>query len=429
MLSLIVAVHDVQPWIRECLQSVVDHAPEGTEVIVVDDGSTDDSGRICDDMASGRPLWRVIHQPNAGLGAARNTGLRAATGDLVGYLDGDDTLLPAYGDLVRLAARHGYAVATGAVLRTDGSRAWASGLHERALKPLGDAAVIATDHSLIFDTTAWNKVYRRDFVLEHELFFPEGVLYEDLPVTIPAMHLAGRVGCLHAPVYAWRTREVGLSITQRRHEISNLRDRFAAVSAVDRFLEQHRLHPLRLAHDEKVLRLDLPLYTSALPEADREYREEYLRFCAHLLANTPQDRRRALPPTLRLYVELADAGRMDDLVRAVAARRGVRAWAADDCSRWTKVRQDLAIYPLEHELGLASWRQIARRAPVRTVKLLLPASTRRQLGALRRRVKGLRAAPSRARAVPSDASNGHDRADGSGTLPSEASSQRQATNP
>jgi len=84
-----------------------------------------------------------------------------ATGEYVGFVDGDDVLLPAYADLVRRAVVDGVHVATGAVNRTDGERDWPSSLHARALQDVGDHVVLVDDPSLIFDTTAWNKVYRR----------------------------------------------------------------------------------------------------------------------------------------------------------------------------------------------------------------------------------------------------------------------------
>lgn len=76
-LSVVIAVHDVEPWVAECLESVARCVPEGTEVVIVDDGSTDGSGRVCDGMAQGRAGWHVVHQANVGLGAARNAGLDA----------------------------------------------------------------------------------------------------------------------------------------------------------------------------------------------------------------------------------------------------------------------------------------------------------------------------------------------------------------
>jgi CDP-glycerol glycerophosphotransferase len=250
-------------------------------------------------------------------------------------------------------------------------------------------ASLREDLSLIYDTTAWNKVYRRSFLQQHALRFPEGVLYEDLPVTVRALYFAGSVPCVHEPVYSWRTREEGGSITQRRNELANLVDRFAAVRDVDGFLAEHELADLRAAHDLKVLGLDLPLYTSALPEADDEYRTTYLSFVEHLVRDLPEDRRNALPPTLRLYLELAEAGRMEDLVAAVRARRGARAWATDDSrGRLQRIREDLATYRLELELGLVTRRQATRRAAATTTKILLPERLRDAAVGLRRRGAG-----------------------------------------
>lgn len=383
-LTLVVAVYDVEDYLEECLESVARCVPADTEVVLVDDGSHDRSGEICDEAAADRPTWRVVHQANAGLGAARNTGLDLASGEFVGFVDSDDILLPAYADLVRRADADGTDVATGAVLRTDGRDDWPSGLHDQALRGLGDVGVLVDDPSLLYDTTAWNKVYRRSFLQAHGLRFPEGVLYEDLPLTIPALHLAGRVSVAHEPVYRWRARQGGTSITQRRHELVNLTDRFAAVSAVDRFLEEQHLEDLRVHHDTKVLRLDLPLYTSALPEADEGYRAAYLTFFKHLVEGLPADRRGSLPPTLRLYLELAEAGRMEDLVRVVRARRGPRPWARDDRSRWTQVRDTVDSFRVERGLRLSGDRQLAQRLLVGVVKVLLPTEVRRAVGRLRR---------------------------------------------
>ncbi|GAB3434233.1 hypothetical protein GCM10027517_02080 [Phycicoccus ginsengisoli] len=368
-LALVVAVHDVEPWLRECLASVAREAPAGTQVVLVDDGSTDGSGRICDEFAAERPDWTVLHQRNVGLGAARNAGLDMTRATYVGFVDGDDELLPAYAEMLELALAEGLDLVTGAVLRTDGTRSWPSGLHARALEGLGRTASLAEDRGLVYDTTAWNKVYRRSFLVDHGLRFPEGVLYEDIPLTIPAAHLAGRVGIVHDPVYSWRARTVGLSITQRRFELQNLVDRRKAVASVDAFLEARGLTEVRAAHDDKVLNIDLPLYTAALPEADEAYRQEYLAFIDALAPSLDPLRLASLPPTLRLYVELARRGRLDDLVRAVRGRRGPRPWAVDDRGLVHKIRDDWAVYGLERELQLASRSQVARRATVRVARL------------------------------------------------------------
>ena len=407
---MVVPIYNVEDYLVSCLESLADQTFRDTEVILVDDGSPDTSGDLAEEFAAGRENWRVLHVENGGLGRARNIGLDAATADYIAFIDSDDVVpRDAFELMMHAIEGSGSDIVSGGVLRYDGARTRPSGLHRRAVPETRIATHVRQMPSLLYDTTAWNKVYRRTFLLQHGLRFPEGVLYEDLPLTIPALCLAGPVACVHEPVYAWRTRQHGLSITQRRHELENLRDRFTAVGRVDAFLEEHELHDLRVAHDDKVLGLDLPLYTAALPEADEEYRAAYLAFFAHLSRGLTPARRRSLPPTLRLYVELAEAGRMDALVAAVTARRGERPWAVDRRSRPQRVRQDLATYRLERELGLATPAQVLRRAAASTLKILLPSATRRPLGALRQRLAGRRA-DGRTSHVPSVADQACDHA-------------------
>lgn len=103
VISVIIPVYNVQAYLPECLDSVLAQDYQNLEVILIDDGSKDDSGKICDEYAAKDSRIRVIHQVNAGAGAAKNTGLRAATGEYLAFLDSDDSLEPgAYAHMVQL---------------------------------------------------------------------------------------------------------------------------------------------------------------------------------------------------------------------------------------------------------------------------------------------------------------------------------------
>lgn len=93
-LSVLVPAYNVAPWIGETLDSILSQTYENLEVIVVDDGSTDETGAILDGYAARDTRVIVIHQPNGGLVAARETGIAAATGDYLTFVDGDDTIVP-----------------------------------------------------------------------------------------------------------------------------------------------------------------------------------------------------------------------------------------------------------------------------------------------------------------------------------------------
>ena len=91
-ISVIIPVFNVEPYIRKCLDSVLNQTYNNLEVIVINDGSTDNSGKICDEYAEGDRRVRVFHKENAGVSAARNAGIEAASGDYLAFADSDDYL-------------------------------------------------------------------------------------------------------------------------------------------------------------------------------------------------------------------------------------------------------------------------------------------------------------------------------------------------
>ena len=95
MISVIIPVYNVEDYLAECIDSVLGQSYTDYEIILVDDGATDSSGRMCDEYARKDSRIRVIHQENGGLSAARNTGLRAAWGKYIYFLDSDDYIAPS----------------------------------------------------------------------------------------------------------------------------------------------------------------------------------------------------------------------------------------------------------------------------------------------------------------------------------------------
>ena len=166
------------------------------EVVVVDDGSPDDSGEIAEQYAARDPRVRVVHIDNHGLGAARNEGLRHVRGDYVGFADSDDVVPPtAYATLVGSLERTGSDLVTGSIVRWEGGRAsieppWMRRLHN----PPAHRPRASLDHpEMLGDVFAWNKVYRRSFWDDAALTWPEGVRYEDQPTTTRAFLAADGV--------------------------------------------------------------------------------------------------------------------------------------------------------------------------------------------------------------------------------------------
>ncbi|MDT0423210.1 bifunctional glycosyltransferase/CDP-glycerol:glycerophosphate glycerophosphotransferase [Streptomyces evansiae] len=284
-LSVIVPVYDVEAYLPACLDSLRAQTFHDLEVIMVDDGSPDDSARICAEYAAEDSRFKLVRKENAGLGAARNTGaehLHPAS-EFLTFVDSDDTVPPdAYRLMVASLEESGSDFVSGNVLHINSTRVWQSPMHRFLRDGSAKRTHVSENRRLLGDRTAWNKVFRRRFWEKHALAFPEGVLYEDTPVMVPAHFLAEAVDVIGEPTYHWRLRdgEGAPSITQRRTEVRGLRDRIAAVESVSKFLAarpEPEAKDLKLAYDRSVLTSDLRLFLTVLPDGDEEFRAEFIR--------------------------------------------------------------------------------------------------------------------------------------------------------
>ena len=106
-LSVIIPVHDAEPYLRECLDSLANQTFGDWEAVCVDDGSTDGSGRILDEYSAGDCRIKVVHQPNGGVSVARNAAIDASTGDWLAFLDADDTIASDWLERLVAHARDG----------------------------------------------------------------------------------------------------------------------------------------------------------------------------------------------------------------------------------------------------------------------------------------------------------------------------------
>jgi len=313
LISVVVPVYNVERYLAECLDSILGQSWRELEVIVVDDGSTDSSGRIADEYAARDPRVHVVHTGNHGLGAARNEGLRHVTGELLAFCDSDDVIPPkAYATMARRLEQHPDSeFATGSIVRWE-----ADGLHEppwmrRLHAGQGHQLVIEDLPEILGDVFAWNKLFRSAFWERAGLAWPEGIRYEDQPTVTRAFLEARMFEVLPDIVYHWRIRTDGSSITQQRSSLQDLEDRLItkrmtwAIVDPDVAIRQEFL--------ELVLPGDLWRYFTELPGADDEWwellRQMVLEFWGeHSLTNS------GLPPVHRLTGWLVEQDRRADAV-------------------------------------------------------------------------------------------------------------------
>ena len=226
LLSIVVPVYNVEGYLSECLESILCQPMRDLEVILVDDGSTDSSGRIATRFARSSPRVRLLRQANAGLGAARNAGARAARGHMLAFVDSDDTLpSDAYTHMVSTLERTGSDFVVGKLVRDRDGVKSAMPLMRRNHERQRLAITLEEMPEILADVFAVNKVFRRSFWDDAGLSFPDRLRYEDQIALTSAFLTAGRIDVLRDTVYHWRVRPDRTSITQRRHEIEDLRDR------------------------------------------------------------------------------------------------------------------------------------------------------------------------------------------------------------
>lgn len=297
VISVIIPVYKVEAYLPACLDSVLGQDYRQLEVILIDDGSPDTSGEICDRFAQGDSRIRVIHQKNGGAAAAKNAGLRIATGEYLSFVDSDDLLEPgAYRHMVGLMEAHG----------ADAVRCSFRNLYrshgEDHHYPQGTQVVEGREFLRAFATDwtgglLWNKLYKRE--LFDGIFFEEGHKIDDEYFTYRGMMNANKVVCDDRVVYNYRKRASSV-MTSPSSQLQITIDRIDFMDKRRKAVAQ-RFPELRRDFDESFLDAltYLPDYPGNFVETIGAYRRYGLAYFLHWGNTLPP--RRLLRGLLRLY--------------------------------------------------------------------------------------------------------------------------------
>lgn len=342
-ISVVVAFYNNADDLADCLDSIAAQSVTDLEVIMVDDGSTDGGIEIAAAKAAADPRFTVIQPEHGGPGGARNRGVERARGEFLAFVDGDD-MLPAnaYELLLHTLESSGSDFASGAVLRIGPKGINPSALHSLAIKGRQIRTQITRTPRLLYDVSVWNKLFRRSFWDSHQLSYPELVVWEDIRLMTKAHVLATAVDVIPDIVYFWRERaQGGLSITQSRGSIANLRDRMTALADIDEFIAAHSTARLLRAHQRKALKNDLWLYVQDLHKVTGAYRAEFTDLVNGYLTDVGRRVLHSLPATHKLAYYLVR-------IRAAPQLAELAAWMMDQpvkqvpmLRRWGTLRADL----------------------------------------------------------------------------------------
>lgn len=276
-LSVVVSAYNVEQYLVECLESLLANEEEISEILCINDGSTDASGAILNQFSELNSKVHVLEQQNKGLSEARNVGLGLARGEYVMFVDGDDTIaVDSLAGIPDFARRNGLdylAFGIGAHGDVPGSPennpfhelSMRSCLYSSGLDFLADKVARGK-----FNPMAQGALYRRQFLMDSELRFVPGILHEDNIFTVQTLYRANRVAWFPRAIYLYRDRPDSITTMRKRAEHTQgllscrfLMDELAGSDFPARKISERLPHTLAIRYVKNILTL----------EAQRAYRQ------------------------------------------------------------------------------------------------------------------------------------------------------------
>ena len=237
-LSVIVPVYKVENYLRDCIDSILNQTFTDFELILVDDGSPDQCGKICDEYAALDKRVRVIHKSNGGLSDARNKGIDASKGDIIGFVDSDDKISDdMYQKMIQYMDDHQLdIVCADTYVVKNGKETFRPRFREDKLFSRMEALREILTDSL--DNAAWNKIYKREVI--GDIRFPMGRIYEDVATVYRFIGNSEKVGYICKPFYYYFKRKG--SIIDTSFNMKGRYDRFCSYQERLLFAEKLKLN-------------------------------------------------------------------------------------------------------------------------------------------------------------------------------------------
>lgn len=288
LVSVIIPVYNVKPYLERCVNSIINQSYKNLEIILVDDGATDGCRELCDDLQLGDDRIKVIHQENQGLSAARNTGIEAAGGEYICFVDSDDYVNPEY-----VRYMYGMCVENGADIGICGHLITEEDDYFKEIdftKPIE-----LYSRSELFDrfytdmhgsiVIAWNKLYKRTCI--GNIRYDVGVINEDEGTTFKFLYNADKIAFGREVGYYYYSRPdsiTGLAYSKRNLDILKAYENRLAFykeqgeeKLYDRecqfylseILNQYRKVRHFLHGDQQILKMLREKYKNAYKNADR----------------------------------------------------------------------------------------------------------------------------------------------------------------
>lgn len=259
LISIIVPVYNTERYLSRCIDSILNQSFKDFELLLIDDGSKDGSGTICDEYASKEKRVHVWHQVNQGVSAARNVGLKHVQGEWIYFPDSDDVLIPNAFEMMMemVSVNIDYVICGYEVYDEEGKCTYAIATRKLGVMSREDALMEMfwpTDYR--YQGYLWNKLFRASVVRDNHLSFVQGIKFnEDRLLNVEYLcNIRGDVAYTTAPIYKYTERSTGAmaSLTQRFNP-NFLTDLDAFVKMGDMLRTSKQNETLREAHMQSML--------------------------------------------------------------------------------------------------------------------------------------------------------------------------------
>ncbi|MEO0037575.1 MAG: hypothetical protein RIQ59_786 [Bacteroidota bacterium] len=220
-ISIIIPVYNVESYLQQCLDSIRNQDYKNIEILVVNDGSTDNSGKTIADYVDLDSRIKVINQENSGLSVARNTGINQATGDYIWFVDGDDWIAEgAIDKLVEKLQEKDYDLISFSYLEyQEEQKSYSNPKNIQTIEAISGVNFIAQSNH--FFTGAWAYVYKTAFIRSNNLKFKPNQIHEDDYFNLECFGRVGKISKLPIALYNYRIRANSLTTALSAKAIKN----------------------------------------------------------------------------------------------------------------------------------------------------------------------------------------------------------------
>ncbi|AZT99660.1 bifunctional glycosyltransferase/CDP-glycerol:glycerophosphate glycerophosphotransferase [Brevibacterium linens] len=319
-LSVVIPAYNASDHIEACIRSVLNQKGVSLEVLIVDDGSTDDTVEKIRAFTSGDSRVSILQGDNEGPARARNKGVDAAGGKYLAFADADDEVLPgAYSSMIYSLERTGSDIATGSYIRIGKSGRSRPKLTARVHSRQRLAVRLDDMPELLEEPVLWNKVYRRDFWNRHVGEMRGFANYEDQEPVYRALVAASEVDVLTNDVYAWRLADGRDTRSQRKAKLTDLQAKLEVIDALRSTLDNAPENVLEHAYSVW-MGTDLAMHAEFLDTVNKRFRKTLCSAAKDMKRTMPRGAWKLIPAQERLFMWIVAAGRLDDIEEILGTR-------------------------------------------------------------------------------------------------------------